>query len=183
MTDRQVLLTIKLDSTSPNKLINEITIVDNFQKFLKTIGMAYSKAPYKERVYELIDRICSYQNKNLADFIGNSLKEINSYIGIDTELIYSSNLNKNPDLKGGDKVIAICKELDADVYINAIGGKDLYSKKEFADHGVELKFLKTHEVEYKQLKGDFVPNLSIIDVMMFNPPESIKGILENYEFV
>lgn len=183
MTDRRVLFTIRLDSTSSNKLINEINVVDDFQKLLKTIGMAYSKAPYKKPVYELIDKICAYQDKNLSRFIGNSFKEINSYMGVDTKLIYSSKLDKDNNLNGQDKVISICKGLKADMYINAIDGMDLYSKKDFTRQGQELKFLKTQEIKYKQFKETFIPNLSIIDVMMFNSPEDIRKMLKDYELI
>ncbi len=183
MSGGPTLFTIILNSTSPNKLINEIEIVDDFHKFQKTISMAYSKAPYKDQVLPLIERICSYPNKNLADFIRNSFEEINKYLGIDTKLINSSSINKDNNLKGEDKVIAICKELHADTYINAIGGVDLYSKDRFKKEGIELKFLKTGNINYKQLKKEFVPNLSILDVLMFNSPEQVSEILNNYELI
>lgn len=177
------LFTIILSSTSPNKLINEIEVIDNFKKFQKTVGMVYSKAPHKKNVLGLIERICSYPDKNLANFIGNSFKEINSYLNIDTKLIFSSKLNKNNSLKGEDKVIAICKQLHAGVYINAIGGRELYLEERFKQEGLELKFLKSGNIQYEQFRKDFVPNLSIIDVMMFNTAEQIKKMLNDYELV
>lgn len=180
----KTLFTISLDGgASPNKLINEIYIKDDFKKFLKTISMVYSRAPYKEPVYNLISKICAYEDKNLARFIGNSLQLIANYLGIQTQFIYSSSLLKDNQQKAQDKVIAICEELKADVYINAIGGQELYSTDTFKSHNIDLKFIKSLPVQYKQFKGEFVPSLSIIDVMMFNSPEDIERMMDHYELI
>ncbi len=183
MAGHESLFTILLDSTSPNQKINEIKVTDDFKKFIKTVGMAYSRAPYKQAVTELIEGICGYDDRNLARFIGNCLQRICDYIGVSTKLIYSSNLGKDNSLKGTEKVLAICRELAAEVYVNAIGGQELYSKDEFAVNGIELKFIQTGEVHYPQFNNEFVPNLSIIDVLMFNPPEKVRELLEVYELV
>ena len=65
-------------------------------------------------------------------------------------------------------------------YINPIGGTKLYSKEEFARHNIKLSFLKTNDVKYKQFGDEFIPNLSIIDVMMFNSREKIEEMLDQY---
>lgn len=177
------LFTISLADASTNKRINEIRISDNFEKFRKTLAMAYSRAPYKSAVLDVIDRICNYEDKNLSRFIGNSFKEIAIYLDMNTEFIYSSDLEKDNQLKAQDKVIAICKQLGADRYINAIGGQELYDREMFRRQGIELKFLKTLPIEYKQRGGEFVPNLSIIDVMMFNSVSEVQEMLGKYILV
>lgn len=180
---QKTMFTIALRDASPNKLINEIEIQDDFHKFLKTVRMAYSSAPYKTEVMELLERICAFADKNLARFTCNSLQEIARYCGIETKFLYSSDLNKDVNLKGQDKVLAICKELGADEYINAIGGQELYDKPTFREHGIELFFLKSELLPYKQSGGEFVPYLSVIDVMMRNSPQEIKQMLQKYELV
>ncbi|MFR1676221.1 MAG: WbqC family protein, partial [Fusobacterium sp.] len=64
-----------------------------------------------------------------------------------------------------------------------IGGQELYSFEEFKNNGIELKFLKTEEIIYKQFTNEFIPNLSILDVMMFNSKEKVKEFLENYTLI
>lgn len=179
----KVLFSIALKGASSNKLINEISINDDFQKFQKTISMAYGKAPYVEPVSALIERICSYKDKNLAKFIGNSLQEVARYIGIETNFVYSSELEKDNALKGQEKVIAICKELETDAYLNAIGGQELYSKEKFEKYDIKLNFLKPEPPEYKQFNRPFIPGLSIIDVMMFNSTSEIRKMLRYYELI
>lgn len=181
ISGKKNLFTIRLDSTSPNKLINEIEIIDDFIKFHKMLDMIYSKAPFKTAVCELIDKICSFENKNLPRFIGNSFTEILLYLNINTDLVYSSDLKKDNELRGQDKVIAICEEIGATTYINAVGGQELYNREDFMQHHIELKFLAAGPVTYRQFKNEFVPALSIIDVMMFNSPEQVKDLLDNYE--
>lgn len=179
----KTLFTIKLDGASPNKLINEIDIKDDFTKFLKTVAMAYSQAPYKDPVFNLISMICAYEDKNLARFIGNSLQEISNYLGIKTKFMYSSDLKKDNDLRAQDKVISICEELGADVYINAIGGQGLYNREKFKNHGIELRFINSLMSPYKQFNNEFIPSLSIIDVMMFNSKDNVIKILNEYELI
>ncbi len=180
---QKTLFTISLKDASANKLINEIEISDDFEKFLKTLSMAYSKAPYKDQVLALLRDICAHSDKNLARFTGNSLIKIAKYLGMDTEFIYSSDLRKDNNLRAQDKVLAICEELGADKYINAIGGQELYSKDDFRAHGITLNFIKSLPISYKQFNSEFVPGLSIIDVMMFNTPEEVNVLLNNYELV
>ena len=180
--DKQIF-TISLNGASQNKLINEITIADDFTKLRKTIHMAYHKAPYYNDVMALLDKIFSYQSSNLADFIANSIKLVCKYLDIQTKIIISSDIEKDNSLKGQDKILEICKLLKADTYYNAIGGQELYDKSVFFKENIKLCFLKSDIPEYSQYKNAFVPGLSIIDVLMFNNPIQVKQMLTNYTLV
>ena len=177
------LLTMRLEKANSYTLIKDITIKDDFVKFLKTIEMGYKKAPFFEDSFRLLKDICQCPEKKLGQFLFNSHIKICEYLGIDTELILSSSFEKHTELKGKDKVISICKQLGADEYINAIGGQELYDKKEFAENGIRLNFLQANLREYRQLKNEFVAGLSIIDIMMFNSKEEIKEMLNDFNLV
>ena len=177
------LLTMQLEKASSYTLIKDIAIKDDFVKFLKTIEMGYKKAPFFEDIFRLLKDICQCPDKKLGQFLFNSHIKICEYLGIDTELILSSSFDKHTELKGKDKVISICKQLGADEYINAIGGQELYDKKEFAENGIRLNFLQANLREYRQLKNEFVAGLSIIDIMMFNSKEEIKEMLNDFNLV
>ena len=177
------LLTMQLEKASSYTLIKDIAIKDDFVKFLKTIEMGYKKAPFFEDSFRLLKDICQCPDKKLGQFLFNSHIKICEYLGIDTELILSSSFEKHTELKGKDKVISICKQLGADEYINAIGGQELYDKKEFAENGIRLNFLQANLREYRQLKNEFVAGLSIIDIMMFNSKEEIKEMLNDFKLV
>ncbi|MFR9166878.1 MAG: WbqC family protein [Dysgonomonas sp.] len=177
------LLNIQLKGASPHKKINEISINDNRTSILKTITQAYRKAPYYDNTYPLLEEIINYKTDNLSDFLANSLKSLASYLNFNTEIILSSEIEKNNELKGQNKVLSICNILKASEYYNAIGGRELYSVEDFKDKGIDLYFLKTQPIEYQQFDNQFISNLSIIDVMMFNSYDGIKDLLCRFELV
>ena len=171
---------------SSNKLINEVKVNTDkalASRNLRVISSAYSKAPHFNEVYPLIEDIVRFKEENIAKYIAHSFEVIAKYLDIKTEFIISSDLKKDNSLKCQDKVIAICKELGATEYYNAIGGQELYSFDDFRAEGIELAFVKTGDVKYKQFKNEFQPNLSIIDVMMFNSKEEIQKMLKNFTLI
>jgi len=172
--------TLEIVKASQNKLINEIEIGDNKLKILKTIKMAYRKAPYFQDVYPVIEKILFMEERNLSRFLVESLKEISRYLAIDTDFVNSSNIEKDNSLRSQDKIIDICKRLRAGTYINAIGGMSLYEKDRFSKEGICLNFLDSELIDYSQFDNEFVPSLSMIDVMMFNSRYSIMCMLNRY---
>ena len=177
------LISLQLIGASQNKLINEIEVGNDIDKLLTAIQRRYAKAPYFKDVFPLLQTILSSKEKNLARFLGYSLMEISSYLGMQTKFLYSSEIEKNNDLKFDARIMDICKRVGADHYINAIGGQELYDKDKFATEGIKLSFIDTKEIAYKQFDKEFVPNLSIIDVMMFNSKEESRELLQRYELV
>lgn len=177
------MFTITLNGASPNKLFNEITIKDDFKKFSRLIESAYRKAPYYAEVSALLDKIYDYEDKSLGAFMMNSFQVVLDYLEIDTRLILSSTLEKANTLRGKDKVKHICQLLGAETYYNAIGGQELYDKNDFKADGIDLYFVQTNLTPYAQLGNEFVPGLSMIDVLMFNHPIEVKQLLTNYKLV
>lgn len=104
-------------------------------------------------------------------------------MGIKTELVLSSDIDKEAGLKGQDKVLQICEIMGATEYYNAIGGQQLYSREAFQERNIQLKFLKTNNIVYKQFSDIFYPNLSIVDVMMFNSRMDVIDMLDQYTLI
>lgn len=175
--------TLNLIGASSNRLINQIIVGNNQAKLLKTMEQSYAKAPFVVDIMPILEQILNQNEKNMAKFLGFSLQKISDYLQINTEFIYSSDIKKDVTLKAQNRVIDIAKRLNASKYINAIGGQKLYSKEQFKKEGIELNFLKTQIQEYKQFNIDFIPNLSIIDIMMFNTQDEIQKMLKMYELV
>jgi len=177
------LVTLRLRKASPNKRINEIEIDGNQKKIMKTIQQAYVIAPFYKDVYPLIECVFKSGELNLAKFLLKSIVEIVGYLECDTHITLSSSIEKKDELKGQDKVLHICELLRANQYINAIGGQSLYSKQLFKQYGIDINFLKTNHIEYSQFKKKFIPNLSIIDILMFNPKEKVQSYLGAFELI
>lgn len=183
MSGKPNIINLKMNGASSNKLINEVSVDNNSiwkNKLLKTIEYSYKKAPYFEVVFPIIKDIIFYDEINLAINLANSIKRIAEYLDIKTEFILSSNIEKDNNLKGQDKIIEICKILNASEYYNAIGGLELYSTENFESNGIELRFLRTEFIEYEQFSNEFISNLSIIDVLMFNSKDKVKEMLGKY---
>lgn len=177
------MFTIILKGASPNKLFNEVEIGDDFKKFERMLQSAYAKAPYFHEIMPLLHTIFTYDEKSLGKFLLHSYQVLLDYWEIGTKLVLSSELEKECTLKGQDKVLNICKNLQATEYYNAIGGQDLYDKQIFAQHGISLHFVETQLIEYKQFTKEFIPYLSIIDVLMHNSIEETKKMLNQFKLI
>ncbi|NOH80822.1 WbqC family protein [Vibrio sp. RE86] len=180
------LLSVPLKNASQNKLILDININDQSlwkTKFLKSINLAYKKAPYFDEVYALIEDVFQCNNNNLSFFVANSIVSICRYLGIGTDIVLSSAIYNNAELSGQQRIIDICLREKASVYINPINGTELYDNEIFNQNGIELKFIKSDSFEYQQFGSEFHPWLSIIDVMMFNSPSEINDFLKKYRLI
>ena len=176
-------ITIPLKKDSDYLDIKDRYLSDDWEverkKLLNRIKESYRKAPQFDLTIPLIEKIVMYEDRNLFQFIFHSLLEINSFLEIKTPLVISSTIPIDHSLKAEKKVIELCKARSASQYINPIGGVELYSKDEFKSQGLELHFLKANNIIYPQFKNDFVPFLSIIDVMMFNSKETVRKYLNS----
>lgn len=179
----KLLITLPLQGASPNLLINQVEVGGRPEKLLETIRHCYGKAPEFTTVFPLVEEIIMQQEKNLARFLDHGLRRICDYLGLHPQWHISSGLNKDNELRGSKKVLAICEELGATHYINVPGGKELYNREDFANMGMQLSFIQPRQAEYRQFGKAFVPNLSIIDVMMFNEQKQCRKLLEEYELV
>lgn len=183
INNKATLFTIPLSQSSQNKLICENQLVEDEKwkvKFLKTLSYSYNKSPYFKDTYSILEEIIRYNEINLSKYIHYSITRICKHLGIDTKLISSSSIYHNNHLNGQDRIIDICIREDADLYINAIGGKQLYDKSSFNRNNIELCFLETNSIKYLQYGNDFIPNLSIIDLLMFNSLDDIRAFLDDY---
>lgn len=180
------LFTVPLKDASQNKRINEVHLADDPKwrgKLLKTIEQGYRKAPFYQTVMPLTEKMVNFTTDSIADLIYFSLVELNQYLGLNTRLIPSSSVYQNEELKAQERILAICQQENAARYINPIGGMELYDKSTFTQAGIELNFIKAKRVEYPQFRNEFIPWLSILDMLMFNDIATIKTMLNEYELV
>ncbi len=177
-------LPLKGNSDSLDVCERELAADFNRDKLLSQFIGAYKRAPYFEQSYPLLEQIVKHEDTNLFRFLHHAIVKICKHLGITTQLIISSDIDIDHTLKSQDKVLALCEALKANTYVNTIGGIKLYSKEAFDAKGIELKFIKSQSFEYAQLGADFLPWLSIIDVIMFNPLYIVQAcITTNYKLI
>ena len=178
------LITFPLKKGNHCLRINERVLSDDFSKvsdkLLRIISNAYVKAPCFKEVFPFLEEVIKFPESNLAKYAENSIRSICNYLGITTTIIPASDLSIENVIDKQDRIIKTAKKINAQICINLIGGMNLYDQHYFREHGIELKFHQMGNVEYKQFNNDFVPFLSIIDVLMFNEVWEVKEKLSHY---
>lgn len=181
------IFTLPLKKDSDYLDIRDRFLFDNFndesKKILRKLELAYKQAPYFIETMPLLESCLIQNERNLFKYIFNSIQFVLQHLHIDTKIIISSHVEIDHSLKSKDKVIQICKSLKSNHYINPPGGVNLYDKNEFQREGIDLSFLKSKFIEYKQYNNEFVPWLSILDVLMFNGNNKTRGFLHQVEYV
>ncbi|MCC6195981.1 MAG: WbqC family protein [Burkholderiales bacterium] len=180
------LITVPVRHDSDSLDIVERSIAPDFDraKLLNRIAGAYRGAPHFAQVFPLVERVVNNAEPNLFRFLRASIEATRDFLGIDTPIRAASSFAIDPALRAQDKVIALCRAAGADIYVNAIGGMELYSAPAFEAAGITLRFIRQGAFEYRQAGAPFVPSLSIIDALMFCPVESLRAHIDgNYELV
>lgn len=175
--------TIPLSKASQNKLINEIELsgYNTWKKvFLKSIDQNYKKAPHFVFVFNWLNEFLNKEFLLINNIASESIKSVSKILGLPTEFKNSSAIayKNESDQDGQQKVLTICKLLGADKYINPRNGQNLYNKEKFKESKIQLNFIWMSDIIYNQFSNNqFVPSLSIIDVLMFNSIEETKKLL------
>ncbi len=149
--------------------INEVKIDygrDWVPDHLKTIYHNYKKAPHFDEIYNLVEGIYRRKTERLCDLSFDFIQSVKDYLKIPTRLMKASEVPlQNRGSK--DYVLDLCRYFKSRVYLNGPAGKKLYDPKEFKDAGIDLIFHEYVHPVYPQLHGEFVPYLSVVD-LLFN---------------
>lgn len=175
--------TVPVPGASSNKLISDLKFSENVGKVLKTIEQSYSKAPYFQNVFPMIQEILEFEDRRIASVCQKSYESIFSYLGIRKEFKKTSELTYDRSASAQERLITLCRHFGADCYINSPGGRKLYAKSDFSEKGVTLKFINPLPADYSQENSDSVSNLSIIDMLMNCPAKKVGSFLRHYELV
>lgn len=161
------------------------TLADDFDPgtLLNALAAAYRKAPFFGAVFPVIETVIAAAPRNLFEYLHHGLTVIADFLDIRTPIVVSSTVAIDHHLESERKVLALCEALGASRYINSIGGQHLYSASAFAAHGIELRFIQSRPMTYAQYNSPFVAGLSIVDVMMFNSKDTIRGMLGAYDLI
>lgn len=181
-SDALFSLPLKADSDFLPVTERELSETFDREKLIRQLREAYRKAPHFAENFPVIGEIINCPHNNLFDYIENSILKICDYLDITTPIVISSEIPiQHEALKAKDKVMALCHALGAPNYINPIGGLDLYDRASFQKDGINLSFMRSRVLNYKQFDHDFVPYLSIVDVLMFNSRDTTINFLKEYD--
>ncbi len=178
-------LTIPLDGASPNKLINEIDIVQNElwkSKMIKTIKQIYGKNHNNDFDLSIIINLIEQANGNLSKYLSKTIRDLCNILNIKTDIINITEFPKSNGLNAQDRIISICNKVGVSVYVNLPGGKALYDKIRFQSDNIELRFIEP-KVPVGLLNSGLSNSIkiSIIDLILRNTSESIDVALNSYQ--
>ena len=145
-------------------------------KHLSAIRQSYAKAPFYDRYYPEIERLYRLPATSLAEFNWRFIEWIFSLIGIAPKIIHTSEIPGIQNLKSTEALVAIVQAVGADAYLSGPDGRNYLDASKFSEAGIALLFNEFNAQEYRQLRtGTFVPNLSIIDALMYIGAEGVRS--------
>jgi hypothetical protein len=176
------VFSLPLRADSDQQPIGQRQLADSFRPddLINQLKGAYQRAPFFEQTLPLVTAICRHPDHKLFAYLYHALLLTAAHLGIGARIVKSSEVAADHSLKGQDRVLAICETLGADTYINSIGGQALYARDVFQSRGIELLFVQPKALEYPQFGQAFVPWLSIVDVLMFNPHDVVRSAVASH---
>lgn len=181
-------LTVPINDKKRIRSINEYYISGEQwkKKHLRSIQVSYSRAPFFDKYFREIEEL--YNEFNSYLLVDLNVRLINyafSKFGINVPQFRLTDLIQEGakiEGKATDWVISICKAIKADVFVAGPSGKGYLDVQKFMKENIKLVFQKfTHPV-YSQIHGNFIPNMSFIDILFNHGPESIQILgASNYE--
>lgn len=182
-----VTFTLPVEKGSDALDIRERRVAGSFEprKLCAQIGEAYRRAPQVRETMPLVEAVLTYRSADLFDHLRHALERTCAHLGIATPIRVSSAIEAGgTHLRRQDRVLDICGRVGATTYVNPIGGTALYEPAAFSARGLDLRFLRAKPFAYAQFGHPFVPWLSILDVLMFNPPEALRAMLgDGYDLI
>jgi hypothetical protein len=178
-------ITVPVKQHTQDMAIKDIEIADsqNWKRsILGKLAHYKNQAPYADETVDLVKDYSSFQGDSLARLNAYVLDKVCRRLGIDFEYSFFSEMEL--DLESiedpGDWALRISEAMGAEEYANPPGGVDLFDEQAFADSGIKLTIRNLPTFQYTCGDYDFIPNLSIIDVLMWNEPEEIKAYLDEH---
>ena len=177
----ELMLTVPIIRNFPQN-INQVKINysrDWTKDHLKSIQMNYSRAPFFKDFFPLLESFYQTKPAGLLELNVNIIKGICEFLDIKTDFHYSSALGLDSELKQNGKVVAILKKMEADQYVHGAAAWEYMKKQVELYDNIKLIPLKFEHPVYQQLYGEFIPYLSIIDLIFNCGQAEASAIIKN----
>jgi len=157
--------------------IKDCRIVDNNwrKKHWETIKQNYNKAPYFKDYSDFFEQVYSKKWNWLVDLNIHIIEGLRDFLNISTPLIKTD--GDEFEKKKTELVIEICKKFNATDYLSSDGEVDYIEKNKFKKANIRHHYLNYTPTPYPQLFGEFIPNLSVIDLIFNCGHQSINIII------
>ena len=177
-------LSVPVEKDAENKRIRDVRIAPDpgwRKKHLNMIRAGYGKAPFFDEYMPLFEPVFKREWEFLVDLDMHILEiMLNILGGCSTRLVYSSDLQLTDDLEKTEKLLEICRAVDADSFYDTAGALAFFDHSVFSGSGIHVEFQDYSIVEYPQVYSPFMGGLSALDIIMNCGPGSLRVILGDY---
>lgn len=164
---------------SDDSLIREVTIANEHgwrHKHWKTLQTYYNNAPHFEAHRDALAAIYDREWERLADLNAALIEHVHGALGLDTEMVWSSDLDAGGTKTGRN--LALCRSAGGDVYLSGASGRDYLDRGLFAEAGVGLAFQRFEHPRYDQVYDGFEPNMSFLDMLFNVGPKTLDVLMD-----
>jgi|ETN01SMinimDraft_4_1059930.scaffolds.fasta_scaffold66738_2 hypothetical protein len=178
-------LTVPVISNFRERPFTNEVVIDNKinwrKKHFLSIKQNYSRAPFYKKYIDIFEDAYSREWQYLIDIDLYFITEFVNCLGLNNkEIVRSSSLDVRGE--GIERLIALCKIFKADIFYEGAAGKNYIDGEYFEEHGIKVEFQDYRHPVYNQLHGDFVPYLSVID-LLFNLGSESLSVIANKNFI
>ena len=183
LNSQKHFLTISVKSKGKfNQKISEVEILHdkNIEQIKKQIFYAYKKANYFKNYYQSICNILDKKHTYLSELNIDLIKFFIEALNIKIDFDYSSKYLLN--LKKEKLIFELCKLNDCNQYLTTIGSKDyLEGFQVIPETNIKISYFEYQDIQYKQLDKNFIPKLSILDLLFNEGNNSIDIIRKGFK--
>ena len=180
----ELMLTVPiLTKGKINQKVCEVLINPREQwlkKHIRGIEQSYKKAPFFPEIMPILEGLLDNHWQGLAKMNIALIKKICDVLGMQKSFFLSSDLGGD-NFHSTDLLISLIKTVGGNSYLSGAGGKKYMEIEKFPENGLGLHFLDYRPVPYRQQFGEFIPNLSIIDLLFNEGPDALRLIRESAE--
>lgn len=142
----------------------------------RSLEGAYAHAPYWSRYAGLFEELYLGPTwTRLADFNLVLLRRLAEVLGIDTEFVLASEIGWQG--RKSRLILDHCRRTVGSVYVSGVNGRDYLIEPEFRDAGISVVYQNYRGPVYPQQWGEFVPDLSVVDLLFNVGPRSGELLL------
>jgi len=169
-------LTVPVTVTRLLMSIREAKIADEKwkKKHLLSLSTNYAKAPFYSLIYPVLEEVINQDWVFLSDLVIALIHHINKMMHIKREVYLSSQLG----IRGqrSERLLKVCQFFGADLYLSGASAINYLNVEIFARNNIKVEFQDYKHPVYSQLWGDFVPYLSVVDLLFNHGPDSLDII-------
>ena len=146
------------------------------KKHVRSIEQCYGASPYYATYGEAVCELYGRDWEGLAALNRAMLSYWVEALGIETPIVYASEVDAPGEAT--ERLVNLIKAVGGDAYYSGAYALDAYLDAEALDRaGIALRLQSWRAPEYPQRFGDFVPDLSIADLLFNVGPDALATIV------